>query len=78
MKTKYEHIYFEKDNDDPVIWDCHNNKGYGVLGFVDYYKVWKQFVFNSADCAVFSNDCLDDISHFLKQLNAERSGDETK
>lgn len=74
MKTKYKFIYF-KQMIEPGCWECLNNKRNDTLGYLKYYKVWKEYILKSEDFVFFSASCLDDISHFLKQLNAERSGD---
>jgi hypothetical protein len=78
MKTKYKFIYFEKANwktEGFKVWRCLNSKSSNTLGYVEYYLLWKQYIFEAyADSIVFSASCLDDISHFLKQLNEAGGG----
>lgn len=71
MKTNYKDIYFEETANS---WRCYNNTIKTLLGWTEYYKLWKQFIFNAADYVIFSADCLADISHFLKQLNDRKDG----
>ena len=80
MKTTYKYIHFEQATLDRV-WNCINNKHKIVLGVVSYYLPWKQYVFNALySDDVFSQDCLEDIIDFMKQLDkkgAESSDNET-
>lgn len=67
MKTKYKYIHFREF---PGYWSCKNNKSKVTLGIVEYYRPWKQWCYIPfSTSVVFSADCLDDISHFLGQLN---------
>lgn len=72
MKTKYKYIHFEKinenDADSDAEWDCKNNKSKCVLGIIEYYGRWKQYVFEAYGDCVFNVDCLNDIVDFMKQL----------
>lgn len=71
LRTKYKHIYFEKDEIQAIDtgWMCYNNSDV-ILGYVAYYKPWKQCVFENYDeNRVFSASCLRDIADFLEQLN---------
>jgi hypothetical protein len=49
-----------------------------MLGFVEWYKPWRQWVFQADISAVFSEDCLADISDFLLQLNRRGAPSKTK
>jgi len=67
MKTRYKYIHFEHvvDND----YDVVNNRSNETLGFVLWYRDWSCYTFESKGIGyVFNATCLDDISHFLKQL----------
>jgi len=68
MKTKYKHIEFNEVTYNS--WTCFNRHYEELIGWVRYYDEWRQFVF-SADSAYadFSKSCLEDIAHFLSQLN---------
>ena len=72
MKTKYKFIEFDmmpEDDRGCVFYSCLNRKTGDCLGFVEYYKDWRQYCFEPADGAIFSSSCLADIQHFLGQLN---------
>ena len=68
MKTKYKFIHFEKLSDDPEVWVCNNNRSIGSLGRIEYYAPWRQWVFSAVDTAVFNDQCLKDIAHFIGQF----------
>ena len=73
LKTKYRYIEFVPttltDN-----WNCLNKKHKDELGSVFFCKPWKQFVFEFTELSdyVFNSSCLQDITHFLDQLNKQR------
>lgn len=71
MKTVYRYIKFERtESMGLVIWQCRNSRHDDLLGKCQWDIQWHQFVFfPTSQWCVFSADCLDDISHFLKQLN---------
>jgi hypothetical protein len=71
MKTRCRYIHFVERfvAKLPVGWSCLNTKHSDELGGVKWDYGWKQFVFLPMDNTEFSADCLDDISHFMKQLN---------
>lgn len=70
MRTKYKYIHFEKllDAKSRTYWFCKNNKSKRGLGIVEYYKPWRQYVFEAYGDCVFNIDCLNDIVDFMKQL----------
>ncbi len=74
MKTKYKYIYFEQQTEfdaltDNPVYLCKTNRLKTILAQIYYYDVWKQYVAEFSQHSVYSSDCLDDISDFLKQLN---------
>lgn len=67
MKMRYKFIHFEKKNN--TKWLCRNNKSSGILGYVEFYPSWQQWLFIVSDkLHLFSADCLRDIVHFIGQL----------
>lgn len=75
MKTKYKFIYFEKGiSQGKEFWAIKNNKTTTTLGFIRYYKPWRQYVFESMRDSVFNDTCLADIQHFMGQLKEDKSG----
>ena len=71
MKTRYKYIHFERmeTTDRDYLWVCLNNRYGDPLGHVEYETHWHTHIFKPAHGTVFSADCLDDISKFMKQLN---------
>jgi hypothetical protein len=52
-----------------------NNRSNDMLGYIQYYAPWRQYVFSpySVDeSLVFSTGCLADIQHFINELMKER------
>ena len=75
MQTEYKYLKFVLLGHKPRtdVWGCFGTGGTSdMLGTVEWYGRWRQYcLFNDGDVGcVFSGDCLDDISHFLKQVNA--------
>ena len=46
-----------------------NKKDKGNLGCIEYYKPYKSIAFFPDPNTVFSDDCLQDLVNFLKELN---------
>ena len=69
LKTKYKYVHFSPSGNTDC-YNCLNTKHREILGEVLWYAGWKQYIFRPSDYSEFSADCLDDISHFLKQLNS--------
>jgi len=75
MKTKYRFIRFEwVDGDFDGYWKCVNSKHGYMLGKVRWYQQWRRFTFSPEPNTEleFSDDCLDDISDFLKQCTKKK------
>jgi len=69
MKTRYKHIHFTEQPGCDV-WYCYtNNNQLGVIGL----GAWHRMTFCPDMNTEYSADCLDDISHFIGQLEAERN-----
>jgi len=68
VKTRYKFIHFGKMSDDPEVWICNNNRTGKALGYIEYYKPWRQMCFHPYAGTVFSDECHRDIAHFLGQL----------
>jgi hypothetical protein len=72
MKTVYKYIKFElHEPPDHKRWVCVNKKTGTGLGEAIYYEMWHQWVVEFEEGCVFNNTCLNDISHFLTQLNKQ-------
>lgn len=73
MKTKYKHIYFEKNE---ILkhsdgWVCKNKRSKYILGWIDYDMQLGQYVFMSASRIQYSADCLSDITDFMTNQLSE-------
>lgn len=69
MKTEYKYINFVEIQTAPTaIWACRNRKQKGNLGQVEWYGLWRRWIFVPGDGTVFSSDCLTDIADFMNQL----------
>lgn len=75
MKTRYKYIHFVNalDADKNPSFMCYNNKNDSVLGWVEYYKPWKQYVFEGKGGCVFNISCLNDIANFMKQMKVDQA-----
>lgn len=65
MKTKYRFIEFI---DKGGYWQCRNRRHADLLGVVEMYSPWRQYVFEPIGGSVFSVDCMQDIIHFIEQI----------
>lgn len=66
MKTVYRYIRFDLEGG---YWKCMNKRAANILGYASYYPQWKQWVMEFERDCVFNNSCLNDMAHFLSQLN---------
>ncbi len=71
MKLKYKFIEFVLIGVRPKteIYACQNIKSSVALGEVKWHPAWRRYCYFPIQQAVYSGDCLDDISDFLKQIN---------
>lgn len=76
LKVQYKHIHFkEKSSTGKTrVYECMNNRTDQVLGEIKWYGAWRQYCWFPSVLiyTVFSADCNDDISHFIRQLEDER------
>jgi hypothetical protein len=74
MKTNYKYIKFEEwEHNGKTAYVCLNKKSGGILGFIEWYLEWNQYVLvPDSEMIVFSAECLDHIAHFIRQANARR------
>lgn len=69
MKTKYQHIYFEKTKLKKEPYIMRGNKSHFVMGTIYYHKPWKKYAIEFGINYVFDENCLRDVADFLDQLN---------
>ena len=46
-------------------WEIRGTRG-DLLGYVDWYKPWRQHVFNPAPNVVLSHECLSALTAFVR------------
>lgn len=72
MKKVYKYIKFEQD--ELKRWFCYNKKNDDwEMAEITYKTQWNQWVVEFRVGYIFNNTCLNDISHFLTQLNKPAS-----
>ena len=71
MKTNYKYIDFYEWTglSGDKYWRCQNRRGKYLLATVAYNPKWKEWEFLPQPNMAFSIECIDDIGHFLQQLN---------
>lgn len=72
MKTEYELFDFKEKsilfNRKPC-WECYSKKKKHYYGDIRYMKSMKGYHFSPSELIMLNTGFLDDMSHFLKQLN---------
>ena len=48
------------------IWLIRNKRSKDILGHIEWYAPWRQYVTSFSESSVWSQDCLADISEFIK------------
>lgn len=51
---------------DKPCYRIFNNQTNAQLGFISWYKPWKEYVFSSKQGCVFNNECLKDVLDFIE------------
>lgn len=77
MKTQYKYIHFcELSGTGSVLrYLCINNRSHDRIGVVGWYSAWRRNCFYPDPETIFDCSCLDDISHFMKQLGKPEVND---
>ena len=74
MKIKYKYIEFVKrETAKEIFWNINNHKYEQYLGNLQYNPKWKQWEFCPEPDTGFTQDCLEYIIHFIKQLIGEEA-----
>ena len=70
MKLKYKYIHFEflESRNGKGCWVCRNNRSKSELGQVEWYPLWREYVYEPTVQAVYSISCFEDINNFMRQL----------
>lgn len=76
MKTDYKYIKFNQldvPKRKTKVFEIRTNSNNFFLGCIEWDTGWRRYTFsNSTEPCKFSEDCLLDIAHFIKQLMEER------
>jgi hypothetical protein len=48
-------------------WVVSSSKGQQI-GFIEWHPPWRRYVFNAESDAIFSHDCLAQLSRFCERL----------
>ena len=54
------------------MWEIHSKRGDDLLGWIQYYEPWKEFVFSPETSTIFSTGCLQDIITFIDQIKDDK------
>ena len=67
MKILKKFIYFIETLDEFSFksWEVRNNKSNELLGKINFYKDWKQYVFYPSSYTYWSKDCIKDLYEFM-------------
>ena len=76
QKTKYMTFQLVARKPKTTVWNVINNKSGFLLGGIEWYGPWRQYVLGTYGECIFNNSCLDDISKFLTELNNKQKGGE--
>jgi len=73
MKTKYMYISFSiiTAPGNKLFYQCTNNKNFHVIGTVEWYPRFTSYCYYPITGTVYSIECLNDIAHFISQLNKQ-------
>lgn len=70
--TQYMDFVLVKDTGKTKVVKIVNKRSNAILGSIQWYGNWRQYVFlPNSDC-IFNTGCLDDIQHVIKMLMDER------
>jgi hypothetical protein len=61
------------------VWTIENKRSGDILGRIEWYGPWRRYVAIFSDGAVWSHDCLADVSEFILNLsNASHHAEATE
>lgn len=74
MKMKYKYIEFKllEQKAKTTVWSCNNLKSNITLGIIKWFPSWRQYCFSPINNSVYSKGCLEDVNHFIQQLDNKR------
>jgi hypothetical protein len=72
MDSKYMKAISIPDEIGEKAWEIHSKRGDDLLGWIQYYEPWKQFVLSPETGTIFSTGCLQDIITFIDQIKDDK------
>lgn len=52
-------------------FDIVNKSSNDLIGYIEWYRNWRQYCFFPYEDMVFNSECLELITEFLKEINIE-------
>jgi len=71
MESKYLLFKLIEEKRKTKVWVVEETKYGNILGTIQWYSPWRQYVFETFIDTIFSWDCLKAVSEFLKKVNLE-------
>jgi hypothetical protein len=50
------------------VWTIENKRSGDILGRIEWYPQWRRYVAIFSDTSIWSQDCLADVSNFIKGI----------
>jgi len=67
--TKYMDFYLVEKKPKTNVYQIENKKSGDVIGIIEWYSVWRQYVIQPEFGCIFNDTCLKEIAEFLSELN---------
>lgn len=71
--TKYMTFKLIDKKPKTTVWAITNNKSGVLLGIIEWYPSWRQYVFVPKEPSCFNNECLRTTEDFITDLNKKQS-----
>lgn len=73
MSREYKYFRIVETERKPKtkVYAVINKKSGFQLGAIQWYSAWRQYCFAPAADTIFSDDCMQDIVNFVKEINLE-------
>jgi len=72
IQTDFMEFCHVSDKQKTSVWHVVNLRSGLLLGVVEWYPPWRQYVFFPEADTVFSKDCLEEINRLLIELNSKK------
>ena len=64
-KFKWSKIFYDTEKKNPLYYAYYIEV---ELGYIEYYKKWKKWVWNQGENIIISSSCIEEILKKLKKL----------